>query len=286
MWQFFVFFSTAGFAANSPTVVVKPTTLTPGQLAIVRVGPMPEAATAKVTLDGVLAPQVPCADDAAQRCAVVAVPYEVKAGKKTVAVAVTVEGKTVEISAGLRVKPGKFKTTKLNVDPSKVSPPAEAMARIQEEKEELAACLTNSSTTPLWDGLFMLPVDALVTGGYGSRRMFNGELKSSHLGTDIRADEKTPIVAGNAGKVALAKDMYFAGNLVVIDHGLGILTGYAHMSRIDVKKGDPVTKGQRLGMAGRTGRVTGPHLHWTFRVGDNLIDAAQAIRAWRTMISK
>lgn len=284
MWTTFLFFSTTALAA-SPTVTVKPASVTPGQLTIVRVGPLPEKTTLEVTLDGAKAPEVPCADDARYRCAIVGVPYESKPGKKEIAVRTIAPGGAglgLHRTVSLRVKPGNFTTTKLTVAPSKVTPPEDEMARIQQEKEELAACLTNSASTPLWDGTFRLPVnDAFVTGGYGSRRMFNGELKSAHLGTDIRADEKTPVFAANAGKVALAKDMYFAGNLVVIDHGLGILTGYAHLSRIDVKVGDTVKKGQQIGMAGRTGRVTGPHLHWTFRVGDNLLDAAQAINAWR-----
>lgn len=281
MRQSLLFFLLSTAAHAAPTVTVKPTALTPGQLSVVRVGPVADDAQVDVSLGGQKAPVVRCADDKTKACALVAVPYETKPGKKTIDVKVRVGESTTEATAKLTVKPGKFKTTKLTVEPSKVSPPAEAMERIQQEKEELAACLTNSATTPQWDGAFQLPVDGVVTGGYGSRRMFNGELQSSHLGTDIRADEKTTVVAANAGKVALAKNMYFAGNLVVIDHGLGVLTGYAHLSRIDVQKGETVTKGQRLGMAGRTGRVTGPHLHWTFRVGDNLLDAAQAIGAWR-----
>lgn len=282
MWQFFTFLLPSALAA-SPVVTLTPASVTPGQLTVLRVGPVADSATVEVSMDGAKAPSLRCEDDKSAVCALVAAPYESKPGKKTVDVKISVDGASTEAVGTFTVKPGKFKTTKLTVEPSKVTPPKEALERIQQEKEELAACLTNSATTPQWDGAFKLPVDGVVTGGYGSRRTFNGELKSSHLGTDIRANEKTPVHAANAGKVALAKNMYFAGNLVVVDHGLGVLTGYAHLSRIDVKKGDVVTKGQQVGMAGATGRVTGPHLHWTFRVGDNLLDAAQAIEAWRAL---
>ena len=114
-----------------------------------------------------------------------------------------------------------------------------------------------------WRDGFILPVEGRISGEFGNQRVFNGIPKSPHSGTDIAAPEGTPIKAAGNGKVILnGKDYFYTGNMVIIDHGQGLQTIYAHMKESKVKVGDEVKKGQIIGLVGHTGRATGPHLHW------------------------
>jgi murein DD-endopeptidase MepM/ murein hydrolase activator NlpD len=119
---------------------------------------------------------------------------------------------------------------------------------------------------------------ATPTDSFGTRRTFNGTLASVHKGMDFRARMGTPVRASNSGVVVLARKLYFEGNCVAIDHGLGLYTISMHLSRIDVQEGERVTKGQLLGLSGNTGRVTGPHLHWAVRWENTYLDPAKLLR--------
>jgi murein DD-endopeptidase MepM/ murein hydrolase activator NlpD len=119
----------------------------------------------------------------------------------------------------------------------------------------------------LWDGPFRVPLDGVTTGkNFGRRRILNGEPRSPHTGVDFPAVKGTPVHATQAGRVALAQELYFSGNTVVLDHGLGIYTFYGHLDSIAVQEGETVKAGELLGEVGATGRVTGPHLHWGLTV--------------------
>jgi murein DD-endopeptidase MepM/ murein hydrolase activator NlpD len=108
--------------------------------------------------------------------------------------------------------------------------------------------------------------------------MFNGKLASIHKGMDFRAAAGTPVRAGNSGRVVLARPLYYEGNCVIVDHGLGLFTVSMHFSRIDVKEGQHVAAGDQLGLSGATGRVTGPHLHWAVRWQGAYLDPAKLLR--------
>jgi murein DD-endopeptidase MepM/ murein hydrolase activator NlpD len=108
--------------------------------------------------------------------------------------------------------------------------------------------------------------------------MFNGKLASVHKGMDFRAALGTPVKAGNSGVVVLAQRLYYEGNCVVIDHGLGLYSLAMHLSRIDVREGQTVARGERLGLSGATGRVTGPHLHWAIRWQGAYLDPAKVLK--------
>jgi murein DD-endopeptidase MepM/ murein hydrolase activator NlpD len=120
---------------------------------------------------------------------------------------------------------------------------------------------------PRWTESFLKPRDARVTSDFGTGRVFNGKLTSRHLGVDYQGAVGAPILAANQGIVALVDTFFLAGRVVYIDHGGGVVTAYFHMSQPLVAKGDTVARGQRIGLVGATGRVTGPHLHWTARFG-------------------
>jgi murein DD-endopeptidase MepM/ murein hydrolase activator NlpD len=107
---------------------------------------------------------------------------------------------------------------------------------------------------------------------FGSRSIYNGQPRSPHGGADFLSPAGTPIKAPNAGHVAIARDLYYTGNTVVIDHGLGLFSVLAHLSAIDVHEGDTIVAGQIVGKVGATGRVTGAHLHWGIRLAGARVD--------------
>ena len=124
----------------------------------------------------------------------------------------------------------------------------------------------------MWTSSFLRPRDTKVTSRFGSGRVFNGRVSSSHLGVDYRGSTGEPIFAANRGVVALVAEFFLAGNVVYVNHGDGLVTGYFHMSQPEVAVGDTVERGQEIGLVGSTGRVTGPHLHWSARFGALTID--------------
>lgn len=155
----------------------------------------------------------------------------------------------------------KYPEQQLTVEPKYVAPPASETARINRERELSGKALGTISPVRYWTLPFKRPVSGIVTGQYGERRVFNGVPKNPHKGVDFRGATGTPIYAAAAGKVVLAGNFYYAGNNVVLDHGLGTLTHYMHLSEIKVVEGQMVERGELLGLVGSTGRVTGPHLH-------------------------
>lgn len=183
-----------------------------------------------------------------------------------------------DLSQSVDVLAGHYRTATLSVAPRFVEPPADAMAEIEAEVALKDKIFTSSATQPLWRGDFHAPVTAEPTDSFGTRRTFNGTLASVHKGMDFRARMGTPVHASNSGVVVLARKLYFEGNCVAIDHGLGLYTISMHLSRIDVQEGERVTKGQLLGLSGNTGRVTGPHLHWAVRWENTYLDPAKLLR--------
>ena len=145
----------------------------------------------------------------------------------------------------------------------KVTPSKSAEAEIQRERRELGRAVTHVKKGDFWRRGFILPVDGRISGHFGNQRIFNGIPKSPHTGTDIAAPEGTPVKASGDGIVLLSgKDYFYTGNMVVIDHGQGLQTIYAHLKAATVKEGDTVKQGDVIGFVGKTGRATGPHLHW------------------------
>jgi murein DD-endopeptidase MepM/ murein hydrolase activator NlpD len=171
------------------------------------------------------------------------------------------------------VKSKAFRTTKLTVAPKYVDLSAENQARAAADSKEIRAVYAQLTPRKYWTEPFQSPIPG-VTGGrnFGHRRVFNGQPRDPHSGADLKASAGTEILASNAGKVVLANDYFFNGNAVFIDHGLGVVTMYLHLSKISVKVGDMVNRGQLVGLAGSTGRVTGPHLHWGVRILEARVD--------------
>lgn len=143
-----------------------------------------------------------------------------------------------------------------------------------DELEILKSVYSQVTPQKLWSGPWLLPVDGPITTHFGEQRSYNGSAPSGHHGgTDIGVDEGTPVKATNSGRVALARQLQLRGNMVIIDHGGGLFSGYAHLSAFAVAEGENVTAGEVIGYAGSTGLSTGPHVHWEMSVGGVLVDA-------------
>lgn len=204
--------------------------------------------------------------------ALVGIDLETRPGSYVVSVSAK-SGRLTEHAATTIVVTGRsFPTRRLKVDPAFVSPPPDVQRRIAQEAEDLARVWRQSAPGPLWSEAFVPPVPGAATSAFGSRSIFNGQLRSPHSGGDFLSPLGTPVEAPNSGRVVMARELYFTGNVVVIDHGLSLFSLLAHLSAIDVREGDTVTAGQRVGLVGATGRVTGPHLHWAVRVGGARVD--------------
>jgi murein DD-endopeptidase MepM/ murein hydrolase activator NlpD len=176
------------------------------------------------------------------------------------------------------VLPGSYKTTTLHVEEKFVKPDAVTLQRIAVEKAIKDAAFAHPIAQPLWVGSFRSPVPYAATDSFGTRRMFNGKLASIHRGTDFHAPSGTPVLASNDGVVIIAQGMFYEGNLVVIDHGQQFTSLYMHLSKIGVKVGQRVSKGELLGLSGATGRVTGPHLHFAVRWQGMYVDPVLLLR--------
>jgi murein DD-endopeptidase MepM/ murein hydrolase activator NlpD len=189
----------------------------------------------------------------------------------------------VEATVVVRRASGKTESLHVSVKPPPLPPPKEKLqvgarfgrpldsateARVARENA-LAAAVGRKShdSAPRWTSPFLRPRASEVSSGFGTGRMFNGQVASRHLGVDFRGATGAPIRAANRGVVVLVDTFFLAGRCVYIDHGGGVTTGYFHMSKQLVSVGDTVARGQTIGLVGSTGRVTGPHLHWAARYG-------------------
>ena len=200
--------------------------------------------------------------------ALVGIDLDVKPGTY----AVTVDGGVAHATYDLVVVKRAFRTRRLTVDEAFVTPPASEEERIAREARLLDGLWRSPAPTRLWNVPFVRPVPGAANSAFGTRSVFNGKPRNAHGGADFLSGTGTPIHAPNAGRVVLARDLYYSGNTVVIDHGLGLFSMLAHLSAIDVHEGDRVTTNQLVGLVGATGRVTGPHLHWAVRAGGARVD--------------
>jgi murein DD-endopeptidase MepM/ murein hydrolase activator NlpD len=207
--------------------------------------------------------------------AVVGIPLSAKPG--SAAITVREDGKT-DRRVGYHVQAKQYAEQHLTVAPGKVDLSPEDMARYERERAHQAQVIA-TFTTPWPTHLRMQqPTPGTLSNSFGKRRFFNGQARAPHAGTDIAAETGTPVVAPAAGRVLDTGDYFFNGNTVWIDHGAGLLTMLCHLSAVDVKPGDQVAAGQRVGAVGATGRVTGAHLHWSVSLNRTMVDPELFLR--------
>ena len=191
----------------------------------------------------------------------------------------TRDGREAIGTSPIQIEAKEFPVENLTVLPKFVEPPPEAQERIARERAKLAGIYRHREaySPPLEP--FHRPLPGVKTSIFGMRRLFNGQPRAPHPGLDLRASEGTPVHASGPGRVVLAEDLYYSGNCVIIDHGGGLFTLYAHLSEIKVVEGEPAAAGDLIGLSGSTGRVTGPHLHWGAKIGDRPFDPEALLEA-------
>jgi murein DD-endopeptidase MepM/ murein hydrolase activator NlpD len=241
----------------------------PGGIALLDLGPA-AGDTTRVLFDGHRAPVLL---RAGHRVAVVGIPLDAAPGRHEA----RVEGRDGWPSQALAfdVLPKEYAEQRLQV-PNKrhVDPEAEDLVRIAADRERIDRALSTFTEERVPQLRLSAPVPGERSSSFGLRRYFNGQARSPHSGMDIAAAAGTPILSPAAGRVLDAGDFFFNGQTVFVDHGQGVVAVYCHLSRIDVKPGEEVAAGTRLGLVGATGRVTGPHLHWGIAINRALVDPA------------
>jgi murein DD-endopeptidase MepM/ murein hydrolase activator NlpD len=166
-----------------------------------------------------------------------------------------------------------YPSEKLTVAPKMAEPDSAARVRIAAEgKRARALGVEAHRTERLWAKPFRLPRGSRITSGFGMGREYNGAVTGRHMGTDFAGAIGSPVRATNRGRVVLVDRFYLAGRVVYIDHGEGLISAYFHLSKAAVTVGQMVQRGQVIGTVGRSGRVTGPHLHWIMRYGGVTVD--------------
>lgn len=246
----------------------------PGGVAKVDLGASSKAPIARVDAARVLVIR-----DQERWLALVGIPLDAKPGSRislSVAEHPGGDATTSDIEVGAK----EYATQHLKVPPGKVDLSKQDLARFERERAHLDSVLrTFSETAPA--GLAMVqPTLGERSSSFGLRRFFNDQARNPHNGMDIAAPAGTPVVAAHAGRVIDAGDYFFPGNTVVLDHGQGLLSLYAHLSSIDTRVGNVVAAGAPIGKVGATGRVTGPHLHFSVYLNRAAVDPALFLPAF------
>ena len=209
--------------------------------------------------------------DAIEWTALVGIPLAAMPG--TARIAVQSPG-AADRQVAYAIAPKKYSQQRLKVAPGTVDLSPENEARYQRERAHLATVMATFSEARPDDLRMRVPVPGRSSSSFGLRRVFNGQSRNPHSGMDIAAGTGTPVSAPLPGRVIDTGDYFFNGNTVWLDHGGGLLSMYCHLSAIDAKVGDTLQTGERLGAVGATGRVTGPHLHWSVMLNRAMIDPA------------
>lgn len=213
-------------------------------------------------------------EDQAGWVAVVGIPLTAPLGPRRV---------TLRDSAGRHelefvVHAKRYATQSLKVAPGQVELSASDLERVQREREQLDRALEHWSEPPPTTLRWPAPVPGPRSSSFGLRRIFNGQARNPHSGMDIAAAAGTPVLAPADGTVLDTGDYFFTGNTVLLDHGRGLISLYCHLSAIDVRAGDRIKAGARIGAVGMTGRATGPHLHWALSLNRAWVDPALFVR--------
>ncbi len=204
--------------------------------------------------------------------ALVGIDLDQRPGRYTATIEADRASGSDRVSKTLVVQARAYPTRRLRVDPGFVNPPPSQLLRAKEEAAFLHDTYAHTAGLRLWSDPFVRPVPGEANSRFGARSVYNGEPRSPHGGADLLSPAGTPIKAPNAGRIVCARDLFFTGNTVVIDHGMGVFSTLAHLSKMDVREGEAVTVGQVVGLVGATGRVTGPHLHWALNVWGARVD--------------
>ena len=265
----------AATGAAEPLISVKldPASIPPGGVSLVKIAAPSGAAVTGVRY---LKKNFPVfRGDDGKWIALVGAGLKASPGRHNVAVKWKHGNEQEVYAAVLPISRKRYPEEHLKVSKKMVNFPPDILKRVLDDQKAVRGACSRIAARHYWEGPFIWPVNSKILSPFGLRRFFNGQPRSPHSGIDLRAKDGTPIVAPNNGVVVLARDCYLSGKTVVIDHGGGLYTLYAHFSEFKVKNGDHVKKGQVIGLAGSTGRVTGPHLHWGVSLLGTRLDPEQ-----------
>ena len=239
----------------------------PGGIAIIPLGAAPQAPEVRLDKDRVMV-----IGDATQWRAIVGIALGTREGSTLHVSVKWPDGNDADVP--IEVGSKRYATQELKVKPGQVNLSKKDLERYRRESAHLRKIRATYST-PLVGSLSLTqPCEGPRSSSFGLRRVFNGESRNPHSGMDIAAAKGAPVIAAADGKVIDRGNYFFSGNMLIIDHGLGLLTLYAHLSEMDVAVGDPVKGGEVIGKVGATGRVTGPHLHFGVYLNTVPVDPA------------
>lgn len=191
---------------------------------------------------------------------------------KITAVLLFADNTTTQAQKEILVTAKEFPVKRLWVNQKYVTPPASVQDRIRTDAELMRSIYNIYTLAWMGDGPFIIPSQGKISPNFGERRFFNNQPRSRHSGVDISSPFGADVKAANRGRIVLASDLYFAGKTVIIDHGLGVFSLYCHFSKFRCRRGEIKEKGEVIGEIGATGRVTGPHLHWSVRIRNSRVD--------------
>lgn len=259
-------------AAPAPTLAVEARAFKPGELILVAVAGNDPKTPPAATLRGRALDFFPGASTGTW-LAFAGLDLDFSTGPATLAAVMRAPGgKPVRRAETLNVVDAGFPVVELKVEQKFVTPDKNDSERAEAESAKLHKLFSKTETKRLFEGAFSSPIPGASTGRLGERRVFNGQPRAPHSGMDLKAKLGQTVRAPAAGRVLLADPLFFAGKTIILDHGLGLTTQYAHLSKFLVKPGDMVKKGQIIGKVGATGRVTGPHLHWALKLRNARLD--------------
>lgn len=254
---------TFSFAASVHALELPRMNSVPGGIAIVNLGKSSTAPRVSFNKERVMV--TPCTEG---WCAIVGLGLDVKAGEQTLSVTRDNRGEEMHFP----VQPKQYQVQRLVIkEKNMVDPGPEELKRYERDRQAtIRAFTTWSDIEPSLR--LTLPVKGRLSSPFGLQRFFNGQARAPHSGIDIAAPEGTPIHAPAPGTVVEVGNYFFNGNTVFIDHGQGLVTMYNHMSKVLVTVGTKVQTGDKIGEVGHTGRVTGPHLHWSVSLNNSRVD--------------
>jgi len=266
-----LFAAEASTAGEKAAVSWHPSKPRVGDVAWILVKDVAEAATVEGSVDGKPMTFFPYGGGHA---ALFGIDLDMKPGTHAWRVGVVEPGREPRIAQGsVKIVRRDFHVERLTVPNTMVDLDPETERRAVAESKQMATLYRTITPERLWRGKFTNPLGTTAAGGgFGARRIINGQPRSPHSGSDYSAPRGTPVLAVNAGKVALVAEFFFPGRLVILDHGLGLYTAYFHLDTIAVAEGERVERGQTLGTVGATGRATGPHLHFGAQVAGARVD--------------
>lgn len=245
--------------------------VTAGGIALIKLGASSQAPHA--SFNGV--PVLVLQDDG-QWTAVLGIPLAAEPGSASLSVQ---REAAPDTNVTFQIKPFRYAEQRLTVAPGQVDLSSEDNARYERERAHTAQVMATFSQTLPASLQLQQPSNGRRSSSFGLRRVFNGQSRNPHSGMDIAAAQGAPVLAAASGVVIDTGDYFFNGNTIWVDHGSGLLTLYCHLSSIEVKVGDPVKAGERIGQVGATGRATGAHLHWSVSLNRAMVDPALLLAA-------